>query len=149
MMNIYDGNVTTNHPPLAVVVFPDYFEALNRDFRYQLTVISQFAQAIVAREMKHNRFTIKNSRPGVKISWPVTGIRHDAYANAYRIQVDEDKPPQERGKYLHPELFGASREQAVGYHQRRPPTAAAPTPIASTVIEDTNTDGFSVQKPVK
>jgi hypothetical protein len=45
------------------------------------------------------------------------GIRQDAYANAHRIQVEEEKPPQERGHYLHPELFEAGPEQAVGYHK--------------------------------
>jgi len=115
MMNVYNGNVITNQHGLATVILPDYFEALNRDFRYQLTVIGQFAQAIVAKEVSRNRFTIKTSKPGVKVSWQVTGIRQDAYANAHRIQVEEEKPPQEQGHYLHPELFGAPPEQAVGY----------------------------------
>jgi hypothetical protein len=116
MMNVYNGNVVTNQRGVATVTLPDYFEALNRDFRYQLTVIGQFAQAIVAKEISGNQFTIKTSKPGVKVSWQVTGIRHDAYADAHRIQVEEEKPPQEQGHYLHPELFGATPEQAIGYH---------------------------------
>ena len=32
---------------------------------------------------------------------------------AFRLEVE--KPPQEQGHYLHPELFGAGPEQAVGY----------------------------------
>lgn len=118
MMDIYNGNVTTNKRGLAVIVLPSYFEALNRDFRYQLTPIGQFAEAMVAKEIGHGRFTIKTNRPGVKVSWQVTGIRHDAYANAHRIQVEEEKAPQEHGKYLHPELFGAAQEQAIGYSWR-------------------------------
>jgi hypothetical protein len=51
MMNLYNGNVTTDARGLATVVLPAYFEALNQDFRYQLTVIGRFAQAIVAREI--------------------------------------------------------------------------------------------------
>lgn len=133
MMNIYNGNITTDRRGLAVVILPDYFEALNRDFRYQLTPIGQFAQAIVAKEIKGGQFTIKTNRPGVKVSWQVTGIRHDAYAEAHRIQVEEDKPMQERGKYLHPELFGASKEKAIGYSGPRPFGAAVPKQIASTV----------------
>jgi hypothetical protein len=124
MMNIYNGNITTNKRGVAVVVMPDYFQALNCDFRYQLTPIGQFAQAIVAKEISHGRFTIKTSRPSVKVSWQVTGIRHDAYADAHRIQVEEEKPFEERGKYLHPELFGASPQQAIGYSV--PPPTAAP-----------------------
>ncbi|MGB6676336.1 MAG: hypothetical protein WBE44_06580, partial [Terriglobales bacterium] len=51
MMNIYNGNVITDAQGDAVVPLPDWFETLNRDFRYQLTVIGQFAQAIVASEI--------------------------------------------------------------------------------------------------
>jgi hypothetical protein len=36
----------------------------------------------------------------------VTGIRHDAYADAYRTPTEEDKPTAEHGYYLHPEVFG-------------------------------------------
>jgi len=133
MMNIYNGNVTTNKQGVAVVILPSYFEALNRDFRYQLTVIGRFAEAIVAKEISQGRFTIKTNRPGVKVSWQVTGIRHDAYANAHRIQVEEGKPLQEQGKYLHPELFGAPPEKAIGYSEPPSSPAAAPAPVVSTV----------------
>jgi trimeric autotransporter adhesin len=79
------------------VSLPDYFEALNGDFRYQLTVIGQFAQAIVAKKISANRFVIRTSNPNVDVSWQITGIRHDAYANPYRIAVEEDKTAQEQG----------------------------------------------------
>ena len=35
MKNIYDGVITTDANGDATVVMPDYFEALNKDFRYQ------------------------------------------------------------------------------------------------------------------
>ena len=124
MMNVYNGNVVTDKRGMATVVLPDYFEALNRDFRYQLTVVGQFAQAIVAKKVDHNRFVIRTSKRNVEVSWQVTGIRRDAYANAYRIEVEEDKPLQEQGHYLHPELFGASPERAVGYQAPSRPTQA-------------------------
>lgn len=113
MMNIYNGTVVTNAQGDAVVKMPDWFEALNRDFRYQLTVIGQFAQAIVASEMANDTFTIKTDKPNVKVSWQVTGIRHDAFADAHRIPVEQVKPDKERGLYLHPELFGAPVEKSV------------------------------------
>jgi hypothetical protein len=116
MMDVYNGNIVTDKQGIATVVLPDYFEALNRDFRYQLTVIGQFAQAIVRKKINKNRFVIATSQPSVEVSWQVTGIRQDAYANAYRIPVEEQKSPQEQGRYLHPELFGATPEQAVGHH---------------------------------
>ena len=113
MMNIYNGTVTTDAQGDAVVSLPEWFETLNRDFRYQLTVIGQFAQAIVAGEVAGSQFSIKTDKPNVKISWQVTGIRQDAWANAHRIPVEVEKPEVERGFYLHPELFGAPEEKGV------------------------------------
>ncbi len=113
MMNIYNGNVTTDAQGDAVVTLPEWFETLNRDFRYQLTVIGQFAQAIVAGEVAGGQFSIKTDKPNVKISWQVTGIRQDAWANAHRIPVEVEKPEVERGFYLHPELYGAPEEKGI------------------------------------
>jgi hypothetical protein len=92
MMNIYNGSVTTDRRGIATVTLPDYFEALNQDFRYQLTPLGQFAQAFVAEKIQNNRFVIKTDKPGVEVSWQVTGVRHDAFANSHRIQVEETKP---------------------------------------------------------
>ena len=114
MMNIYNGNVTTDAQGRAMVQMPEWFESLNRDFRYQLTVIGQFAQAIVASEMANHSFTIQTDKPNVKVSWQVTGIRQDAWANAHRIPVEQLKSEKERGLYLHPELFGAPLEKSIG-----------------------------------
>lgn len=113
MKNIYDGVVMTDANGNATVVLPDYFEALNKDFRYQLTVIGQFAQAIVSSEIDHNRFSIKTDKPGVKVSWQVTGIRHDPYAEANRIPVEEIKPAGERGQYVYPELYGLPSSSSI------------------------------------
>jgi len=113
MKNIYDGIVTTDARGEAVVTLPDYFEALNRDFRYQLTVIGAFCQAIVASKVKDNRFMIKTDKPDVEVSWQVTGIRHDAWAEANRPQVEQDKRATERGFYLDPTLFGQSEERRI------------------------------------
>jgi hypothetical protein len=113
MMNIYNGNVTTDASGEATITLPDWFEALNRDFRYQLTVIGQFAQAIVSSKLKGNRFTIRTSAPAIEVSWQITGIRQDAWANAHRIPVEQDKPERERGYYLHPSLFNQPEEKGV------------------------------------
>jgi hypothetical protein len=114
MMNIYNGNVTTDDQGSAVVQLPEWFETLNRDFRYQLTAIGQFSQAIVASKVANHQFAIKTDKPGVEVSWQVTGIRQDAWANAHRIPVEVSKPDKDRGLYLHPELFGAPAEKSIG-----------------------------------
>jgi hypothetical protein len=113
MMDIYNGNVTTDGAGNAVVTMPDWFEALNRDFRYQLTVMGQFAQAIVATKMANHSFVIKTDKPNVEVSWQLTGVRHDAWADAHRIPVEQIKAERERGFYLHPELFGAGLDKSV------------------------------------
>ena len=114
MMNIYNGNVTTDAQGGAVVTLPEWFETLNRDFRYQLTAIGQFSQAIVASKVANHQFTIKTDKPNVEVSWQVTGIRQDAWANAHRIPVEVEKAQADRGLYLHPELFGAPAEKNIG-----------------------------------
>jgi hypothetical protein len=113
MMNIYNGNVVTDGQGRAVVQMPEWFESLNRDFRYQLTAIGQFSQAMVASKMANNSFTIQTDKPNVEVSWQVTGIRHDAWADANRIPLEEMKTGKERGLYLHPELFGAPAETSI------------------------------------
>ncbi len=68
----------------------------------------------MASEIRTITFTIKTDKPNVRVSWQVTGIRQDAFANAHRIPVEVDKPLAEQGHYLHPELFNASPEMAIG-----------------------------------
>jgi hypothetical protein len=114
MMNIYNGNVTTDDDGYATVTLPDYFEALNKDYRYQLTVIGTFAQVIIAREIEDNQFVIQTDRANVKVSWQVTGIRHDPYAEVNRIVVEQDKPVEERGTYLHPQVWGMPETTGPG-----------------------------------
>jgi hypothetical protein len=102
MMNVYNGNITTGKSGEAVVELPAYFDALNRDFRYQLTVIGQFAQAMVLEKIKGNRFRIKTDKPQVEVSWQVTGIRKDKFAEEHRIQVESEKAGAERGTLQNP-----------------------------------------------
>jgi hypothetical protein len=113
MKNIYDGNVVTDGSGTAVVKMPDWFEALNRDFRYQLTVIGQPSQAWVAAEIASSSFVIRTDKPGVKVSWQITGIRQDAWANAHRIPLEVEKAAADQGHYLHPELFGHAGEPDI------------------------------------
>ncbi len=114
MMNVYNGNVTTNNNGIATVELPDYFLSLNKDYRYQLTVIGTFAQAIIKEEVSNNKFVIQTNEPNVKVSWQVTGIRQDAYANKNRIPNSVDKAPEDRGLYLHPEAFGQPASRSIG-----------------------------------
>lgn len=110
MKNLYDGIVTLDKNGEAEVILPDWFEALNKDFRYQLTCIGGWAQVYIAQEIKNNRFKIAGGKPGMKISWMVTGTRHDPWANENRIQVESEKSPQNKGTYMFEDYYNKHKK---------------------------------------
>jgi hypothetical protein len=127
MMNIYNGNVILGEDGTAWVELPDWFEALNggaehrSEFRYQLTAVGAPAPNLyIAQRMVGNRFQIAGGPAGLEVSWQVTGIRHDPWAEAHRIPVEEDKPAGEQGTYLHPELYGQPEELGIEYRHLVP-----------------------------
>ncbi len=113
MMNIYNGNAILGANGETWVELPTYFEALNRDFRYQLTCIGQPALVYIKQEISGNRFLIAGGKKGMKVSWQVTGIRQDPAANLYRIEVEPDKADKDRGKFLVPEAYGQPKESGI------------------------------------
>src|SRR5215217_4601284 len=138
MKNVYDGVVVLDDKGEAEIELPDWFGALNKDFRYQLTAIGAPGPNLyIAEEISDtttttnygssssssnnnnnnnsSRFKIAGGNSGMKVSWQVTGIRKDPWANANRIQVEEDKPAKERGYYLHPDLYGQPEERGISH----------------------------------
>jgi hypothetical protein len=134
MKNVYDGVVVLDRKGKAEIELPNWFGALNKDFRYQLTAIGapgpnlyiaeEISEAITTRNYSskssnnnnnNSRFKIAGGTSGMKVSWQVTGIRKDTYANANRIEVEEDKPDKERGYYLHPDLYGQPEEKGISH----------------------------------
>ncbi len=113
-LNVYSGTAVLDASGAAQVQLPAYFEAINRDFRYQLTAIGAAMPNLhVARKIERNSFVIGGGQPGGEVSWEVKGVRNDAYMRQHGAPVEQPKSPQERGKYLHPELFGAPPARAV------------------------------------
>lgn len=132
MMNIYNGNITLNDKGEAVVQLPDWFGALNKEFRYQLTAIgAPGPNLFVASEVDNNQFKISGGTSGMKVSWQVTGIRKDAWAEKNRFRTEEDKTGEERGRYLHPEVFGKTREEGIG-------ALKMPKPSNETMMDEEN-----------
>jgi hypothetical protein len=141
MMNIYNGIVSLDNNGEAVVEMPDWFGALNRNFRYLLTAVGAPMPGLyIAEEIANNRFKISGGMAGMKVSWQVTGVRQDAWANKNRIKVEEDKSETERGHYLHPEAFGKAEERGVEW---------ANQPELMREIKQRSLDAEQTRKPRK
>lgn len=118
--NLYRGNVFLNESGDAWVEMPEWFEALNRDFTYHLTPIGAPGPNLyIAQKIAGNRFKIAGGRPGMEVSWQVTGVRQDAYANAHPMEVDQLKPEKERGLYLNPVEHGQPESLGIHYARRQ------------------------------
>ena len=126
MKNVYDGVVVLDNKGKAEIELPNWFSILNKDFRYQLTAIGAPGPNLYIAEKisdtttsnKNNnssRFSIAGGASGMEVSWQVTGIRKDPWANANRIEVEEDKPAKERGYYLHPDVYSQPEEKGISH----------------------------------
>jgi hypothetical protein len=112
------------------VQLPPYFESINRDFRYQLTVIDgsdEFVLAKVVRKIQNNQFVIRTSKPFVEVSWRVEAVRNDLWVQRYGFQTEQEKEDEIKGRYLHPELYGQPKERGIHY---RPEPEPAPNETA-------------------
>ena len=93
MLNLYRGNVTLDSDGAATVILPAWFEALNRDFSYQLTSIGAPAPGLyVAEKVRGGKFRIAGGPAGSEVSWILTGVRHDRYATEHPFEVERLKP---------------------------------------------------------
>lgn len=126
MLSEYSGTVVLDESGSAVVKLPAYFESLNKDFRYQLTCIGGYAPVYIASEVSSNTFSIGGGKPGMKVSWQVSGVRHDAFATAHPLLPEQAKPAHEAGRYLTPREFGLSPKLAI--------TSATQTDVHRTTV---------------
>ena len=146
MMNIYNGNIITDANGFATVKMPEYFEAANKEFRYQLTVIGTFSQAIIKEKMDGNTFVIQTNQPNVEVSWQVTGVRADKFANENRVIVEEEKSAEDKGTYLHPALYGASEDRSENQKHRLNAPKNPENSVPNTATESTEGSKESTQK---
>jgi len=114
-VNVYSGNVVLDADGAAVVALPPWAESLNTDFRYQLTCIGRAAPVHVSREVSDGSFGIAGGAAGMTVSWQLTGVRNDPWAQQHPFEVEEDKAEAERGSYRHPDVYGHPAERSVSY----------------------------------
>jgi hypothetical protein len=139
MMNVYSGTVTLDASGEATVQLPDYFESLNKNYRYQLTAIGAPGPRLyIAQEVNNNQFRVAGGESGMKVSWEVTGVRNDAYARQNRVQVEAQKPSAKQGTYLHPEAYSAPQSQSEAALEKRPEAQQEVRSIKQEEEEDTD-----------
>lgn len=111
MTNIHNGNVILDAKGEAWVSLPAWFEAVNTEHRYQLTPIGAPGPNLyIAEKIRDNRFKIAGGEPGLEVSWQVTSLRNDPYAQDHRLPLEQAKPAEELGTYLYPEGYGMPEE---------------------------------------
>lgn len=115
VLNVYRGNAAFDANGEAVVMLPDYFDKINRNFSYQLTPVGGFAQLYVKEKIANNRFVIAGGQSGMEVSWAVYAERNDAYLQQHPDQrnVVIDKREGQKGKYFMPELHGQGADSAI------------------------------------
>jgi hypothetical protein len=113
MRNIYDGEAVLDASGRVVVTLPDYFDALNRGPRIQLTGVGS-SDVYVAQEEANNRFVI-GGRPGTRVFWQVTGERKDVSAEATRrmMPVEQPKTGPLVGRMLDDDFLAGCMDQLV------------------------------------
>jgi hypothetical protein len=110
---IYRGSIVTDDEGKAVVRLPDYFEAANKDFHYQLTTVGPNTQAWIIQKIQNNTFIIGTNQPRVEVFWTVTAVRNDPYARHFMLPAEIEKKGDMRGRYLLPELYNAPENARI------------------------------------
>jgi len=134
--NFYVGNVTTDGAGYAWVELPSYFADINKNFKYQLTVVDDadekgFVQVKVSKKIQGNRFQIRSSSPKTEVSWRVDADRNDLWMRQYPAKDVVEKVGRAKGKYVRPELynlgpeFGDHYDSTIDKPQSVPPVAEA------------------------
>jgi hypothetical protein len=90
MSLIYQGDAVIGSNGRVAVTLPDYFKALNKSPRVQLTGVGTY-EVFLAEEVKGNQFVI-GGKPGTKVYWMATGERKDMSAEATKLLMPVEQP---------------------------------------------------------
>jgi hypothetical protein len=147
VLNVYRGNVILNANGEAVVTMPTYFEAINKNFSYNLTAIGSQSDVFIKEEITNNQFTIAGGAPNQKISWQVYAERNDLYLqqNPQKREVEVGKDANDRGNYLMPELFNQSDEKGIYSKNKQSGSALSTSSIVK--IQETSTIENKKERP--
>lgn len=115
VLNMYRGTAPFDANGEAIVTMPNYVEAVNTNYSYQLTPVGGFAPLFIKQKLVDGTFIIGGGLPGMEVSWTVVGQRNDPYLQQHpeSKQVEVDKEAWNQGKYLQPDLYGQPEELKI------------------------------------
>lgn len=107
VLNMYRGTIAFDSNGEAIVSMPDYFDAVNANFSYQLTPIGGYAPLFIKEKLNDGKFVIAGGASGMEVSWTVYAERNDPYLQQHpeSKQVEVNKEEWNQGKYLQPDLY--------------------------------------------
>jgi hypothetical protein len=101
--NVYAGNVVLDDTGQARIELPEWFEAINIDYRYQLTPLGAPAPDLhIAETVSGNAFLIGGGSAGQQVSWEIRARRNDRTMRRLDPVTEMDKPRHLRGVMLDP-----------------------------------------------
>ena len=113
MKNVYDGVVVLDDKGEAVVVLAPGLRPLTRIFAINLPPSVLLDQTCISQRKLRTSVLKLPGSSGMKVCWQVTGIRHDALAQANPLVIEQDKLANERDYYLHPEAHGYPAQKSI------------------------------------
>ncbi len=115
VLNMYRGTVPFDTNGEAVVTMPDYFDAVNANFSYQLTPIGGYAPLFIKEKLENGKFVIAGGASGMEVSWSVFAERNDPYLQQHPESkaVEVVKEDWNKGKYLQPDLYNQPASKKI------------------------------------
>lgn len=113
VLNLYRGNIVLDQNGEAVVSLPDYFESINTNFSYNLTPIGAAVNLYIKEKINNGQFKIAGGNPNMEVSWTVYAERNDEFVKQYPNSKAVEVEKRQKGKYIHPELYGQPKENAM------------------------------------
>lgn len=105
---VYDGEVTLDARGEAVVTMPEWFGPLTKNVRVMLSCVDSHMPVYVT-DIRARRFTIAGGTSGRRVFWTLSAERADPWAEQRPLEIETNKPNDERGTLFAWREYGESR----------------------------------------
>ena len=119
ILNLYRGTTVFDSNGNASIKLPEYFNAINKDFSYQLTPVGAAMPNLFIKNKINStgEFTISGGINNKEVSWVVYGVRNDKYlqVNPNQRKTVIEKPNHYKGRYWDVKSWGKTDEEGILY----------------------------------